>query len=129
MPQSSGAYHTYPQTVGQRDHLGRDGFRILLPDGIQDNVSQESVTFLCIKHLFPGQRETKKSHLCGGRKEERVDMAHISPQPDNLRDSQGDRAPKEHSPSSTLGGTLASPQRSTGLDITPESHLGAGDWL
>lgn len=61
-----GTYHTYPQLVGQGDHLGSHGFGVLLPDGIQDDVSQETVTFLCIKHLFPGQRETEESHLCGG---------------------------------------------------------------
>lgn len=45
---------TYPQPVGQGDHLGCDGFGVLLPDGIQDDVGQKAVTFLCIKHLFPG---------------------------------------------------------------------------
>lgn len=64
--------HTYPQPVGQGYHLGCDSFGVLLPDGIQDDVSQEAVTFLCIKHLFPGQRETQESHFCKG---ERVDMA------------------------------------------------------
>lgn len=57
---------TYPQPVGQGDHLGCDGFGVLLSDGIQDDVSQEAVTFLCVKHLFPGQRETQESHFCGG---------------------------------------------------------------
>lgn len=61
-----GAYHTYPQPVGQGDHLGCDGFGVLLPDGIQNDVSQETVTFLCIEHLFPGQREAQEGHLCGG---------------------------------------------------------------
>lgn len=61
-----GAWQTYPQLVGQGDHLGCHGFGVLLPDGIQDDVSQEAVTFLCIKHLFPGQRETQESHFCGG---------------------------------------------------------------
>lgn len=63
------ACHTYPQPVGQRHHLGCDSFGILLPDGIQDDVGQEVVTFLCIKHLFPGQREAQESHLC---EEERI---------------------------------------------------------
>lgn len=59
---------TYPQPVDQGDHLGCDGFGVILPDGIQNDVSQEAVTFLCVKHLFPGQRETQESHLCGGER-------------------------------------------------------------
>lgn len=80
------AWHTYPQPVGQRHHLGCDSFGILLSNGIQDDVGQEAVTFLCIKHLFPGHREAQESHFC--EEEERVDMTKAVHR-EGLRDNHG----------------------------------------